>query len=508
MRLLSAILPSKELSPRILRLATPVLFAMLTQTFINIADTLFVGKLDPSISIPGQAALGYSLPLLWIVGGCLSAIGVGTQAITARRFGERKPGLAGQVLTNSLLAACTLGTAASLLAYWFAPEMFGILTNNEAVKALGIPYCEWRFLGVLSMVATASLKAFFDGIGKTHVHMIAAIVMNVLNLGLNYCLIFGFWIFPRMEVEGAAIASIIASYTGMFIMIAWCLAPKYGKKFAYFNLSKLNLKVTWEIGKLSIPSGLATVFVMAGVLMFVKIIGLLDERAIADSLLATGVYLGDGAATYTAHQNAILSQANVPGVGVSADMTHALLQTRPAVYTAAAKVIFDVMSICFIAALAFGTATATLVSQSLGAGKPDLAESYGWNSVKIFAAGMTVIGALIAFFPEATLDLISDDQIVIQAGATGMRIQGICMPLVAAGIICTQALFGAGDAKFVMWVELVLHFTMLVPVAYLLSETFNFGFLGVWVAAALYIVLLAVIMAWKFASGSWKKIQL
>ena len=481
---------------------------MLTQTFINIADTLFVGKLDPSLSIPGQAALGYSLPLLWIVGGCLSAIGVGTQAITARRFGEQKPGLAGQVLTNSLLIAVTLGTIASLAAWYFAPSMFGVLTNNEAVKSLGIPYCEIRFLGVLSMVATASLKAFFDGISKTHVHMIAAIVMNVLNLVLNYCLIFGFWIFPRLEVEGAAIASVIASYVGMFIMVGWTLAPKYGRNFQYYTMRKLDLGVTWAVAKLSGPSGLATVFVMAGVLMFVKIIGLLDEQAIADSLTATGVYLGDSASLYSAHQNAIVAQTQLPGVGVASDMTHTLLQTRPAVFTAAAKVIFDVMSVCFIAALAFGTATATLVSQSLGAGKPDLAEQYGWNSVKIFSMVMAVVGLLIALFPEATLDLISDDQIVIQAGATGMRIQGICMPLVAAGIICTQALFGAGDAKFVMYVELVLHFTMLVPVAYLLSETFEFGFLGVWFASALYIVLLAVIMAWKFASGSWKKIQL
>jgi Na+-driven multidrug efflux pump len=489
-------------------MATPVLFAMLTQTFINIADTFFVGKLEPALSIPGQAALGYSLPLLWIVGGCLSALGVGTQAITARRYGERKPGLAGQVLTNSFLIAATVGTVASIGAYFAAPSMFGFLTSNEAVKSLGIPYSEIRFLGVLSMVVTMALKAFFDGIGKTHVHMVAAIVMNILNLGLNYCLIFGFWIFPRLEVEGAAIASVISSYVGMFIIIGWTFLPKYGRKFSYFRLRKLDLKVAWEVTRLSVPSGLATVFVMAGVLMFVKIIGLLDEASIADALMSTGVYLGDGAGVYTAQQNALLAHPGLPGVGASSDLTHVVLQARPAVFTAAAKVIFDVMSICFIAALAFGTATATLVSQSLGAGDPDLAERFGWNSVKLFAVAMAVVGGLVALFPEATLDLISDDPAVIAAGAMGMRIQGLTMPLVATAIICTQALFGAGNTKFVMWVELVLHFTMLAPVAYLLSYTLGLGFIGVWISASLYILLLAIIMAWKFAAGGWKNIKL
>jgi Na+-driven multidrug efflux pump len=77
------------LSRDVLKLALPVVLAMLTQTAINIMDTVMVGWLDPSYSIAGQSALGYSLPLLWLVGGFLSAISVGTLAITARRLGGR-----------------------------------------------------------------------------------------------------------------------------------------------------------------------------------------------------------------------------------------------------------------------------------------------------------------------------------------------------------------------------------------------------------------------------------
>ncbi len=505
--LIKALLPDPRLTSTIVRMATPVIFAMLTQTLINITDTFFVGKLEPSVSIPGQAALGYSLPLIWIVGGCLSAIGVGTQAITARRFGAQDLPAAGQVLTNSLLLALITGTIFSIGSYALCPWMFSFLTNDEAVLSLGVPYTQIRLLGVLSMVATMSVKSFFDGIGKTHHHMIAAIVMNVVHLILNYYLIFGIWIFPELKVEGAAWASLISTYIGLFIMLGWTLAPKYRNNFRHFRIQNVSRRVIWEITRLSVPSGLATVFVMAGVLMFMRIVGLLDEAAVEQAMAATGIYTGQGALPYALHQSALLDGQSLVGTAMASDWTHVMLQNRPAVYSAATKVVFDISSLCFISSLAFGTATATLVSQSLGKDQPEMASRYGWESVRIYASFMTLIGLLVFIWPEHALDLISDDAVVIATGVTGMRIMAVLMPFMAIGIICTQALFGAGNTMFVMIVELILHFTCLVPLAYLLSNVIDLGFLGVWVASASYIFLLAMIMGWKFWEGKWKDIK-
>src|SRR3954462_12353674 len=77
------------LANRILGLAGPVVVAMVSQTFINQADHVLIGRLPTSQSIPGQAGLGPALILFWAVGGFLSAISVGTQALTARRIGEQ-----------------------------------------------------------------------------------------------------------------------------------------------------------------------------------------------------------------------------------------------------------------------------------------------------------------------------------------------------------------------------------------------------------------------------------
>jgi Na+-driven multidrug efflux pump len=89
-----------------------------------------------------------------------------------------------------------------------------------------------------------------------------------------------------------------------------------------------------------------------------------------------------------------------------------------------------------------------------------------------------------------------------------MRLMGICTPLIATGMILTQALFGAGNSRFVMVVELILHFGCLVPLAWLLGVTLGFGLPGIWSAATAYVVLLTIIMVFKFRSGDWQTIRL
>ncbi len=106
------------------------------------------------------------------------------------------------------------------------------------------------------------------------------------------------------------------------------------------------------------------------------------------------------------------------------------------------------------------------------------------------------------------LHLVTESHAVYHAALLPMRMMGLATPLIAVGMILTQALFGAGNTRFVMIVELVLHFCCLVPLAWLLGITFHFGLVGIWSAALVYVLLLTSVMVWKFRSGDWKTIQL
>ena len=216
----------------ILRLAIPIILGMLTQTSINLVDSLMVGRLDEQTAIAGVAAIGISLPFLWAIGGFLSALAIGTQAITARRFGSKNYEAAGKVLSNSILIAIISSIILVILGYVFIPIVFPLFTNDTLVTKLGIQYCIIRFLGLPSMVLTVgAFKAFFDGIGKTTVFMVTAIIMNLCNLVLAYLLIFGKFGFPRMEVVGSAWATVISTYIGLAILIFYTLLKNENHRF-------------------------------------------------------------------------------------------------------------------------------------------------------------------------------------------------------------------------------------------------------------------------------------
>lgn len=452
----------KALRRNVIALASPVVAAMISQTLINQADHILVGRLPESESVPGQAALQVSVMLLWAVGGALNAISVGTQALTARRLGAGDPLAAGQVLANSLTISATLGLLSSILFWFLTPLLFPLISKDPAVIALGVPFLRWRYLQLLPMVVAISYKAFFDGLGKTWVHMGAAFVMNVVNFVLNIGLIFGKWGLPRMGVEGSGLASCIASYIGAALMIGWSLRPSLGRRFRYYRLGILKGDVAKEIGSLSWPSAAAAFFAMSGFLIFMRIVGRLDIAA-----------------------------------------NH----VQP-IFAAATANIINILQLVFISCIAYGTATSTLVGQNMGAKHFQLAERYVWTSLKIGVAFFSLLGLFTICYPDLILHAWSKDQMVIDAARPILRAMGAFEPVACAALVFTYALYGAGNPRFVMYTELILHFTCLVPLSYLFGMVFDFGLWGSWIAMMLYMVLLAGIMGYKFSRGTWKAIQI
>jgi multidrug resistance protein, MATE family len=458
----------------VLRLAAPTVLAMLTQSIVNEVDIVFFSWLPCPESSNAQAALMPSLILLWLFGGSLSAISVGTQAFSARRFAESRHEDAGGVLQNSWFFALIAGALFTAIGYATLPFTVPAIIKVPAVQEAALGYLRWRLLGIASMVMTFSFKAFFDGIGRTYVHMVSAVVMNAMNILLCLCLIFGRWGAPRLGIVGAGVAGFISTWIGLLIMIGWAALPDYRGRYHPFNVHKLSKSLTWDMLRISIPSGVATIAVMTGFLLFAMIVSRLDSLQPA-RLVTTGPCGGNA---------------------------------EP-VNSAATTVIVGVLKLTFTACLAFGTSTATLVSQSLGEQKPEQAERFGWVSVRLGILIFGIVGLLEGVvFPVQILSFVSHSEAVRQAALLPMRMMGICTPLIAVGMILTQALFGAGNTRFVMLAELVLHFTCLVPLAWILGITLGYGLVGIWSAAITYIILLSSVMTWKFSRGDWKSIRL
>ena len=379
------------------------------------------------------------------------------------------------MLFNALSFAIVGGVVFSTLGYLLMPLILSLIVKVDGARQAADEYLKWRLLGVTSMAATFALKAFFDGIGKTHIHLVSALVMNALNIVLCVLLIFGNATLgiPKLGIAGAGIAGLASTYVGLGIMIAYAMLPEYRRRFRPFSWGKRSTPLIWSILKLSIPSAVATIAIMTGFMLFAMIASKLDQLAPAG----------------------VVSPLCPEG------------RAEP-VYSAATTVIVGVLKLTFTACLAFGTSTATLVAQSLGERDGDKAERFGWTSVRMGLVIFGVLGLIEAVFAKEILAVATTSELVREAALRPMQVMGLCTPVIAVGMILTQALFGAGNTIFVMVVELLLHFICLVPLAWLFGITLGFGLLGLWGAGAIYIVLLAMIMSWKFRSGDWKHIRL
>ena len=456
----------------ILRLALPTVVAMLSQSVVNEIDVVFFSHLPCPESSNGQAALLPSLILLWLFGGSLSALSVGTQAIVARRYAEGDRLAAGTALTNAAFFCLTAGAAFSVIGILCLPWLVKTMIGVPEVQAVALDYTRWRLLGVISMSATMAIKAFFDGLGKTHVHLVAALIMNVANVFLCWMFIFGHLGAPRMGAPGAGLSAFIATWIGLAIMIVY--AAMLRTEYQPLRLQNLSRKLTAAILKLSVPAAAATVIMMLGFGLFARTAGQLDARAVG----AVGAVAG-----------------KCGGV--------------EAVNSAANTDIVETLKLTFTACIAFGTATATLIGQSLGRRRPDEAQKWGWASVRLGFVLFGVVGLCEGvLFTEQVVGFLSNSPAVRAAAMFPMRIMGVVTPIIAIALILSEGLFGAGSTRFVAIAQLVLVFGWLVPGAYVFGVVLHQSLNGIWIAAFGYSVLAAIVMSIKFAGGSWKKIAL
>lgn len=262
----------------------------------------------------------------------------------------------------------------------------------------------------------------------------------------------------------------VSSYAGLLIMILWALRKRDRDRFSVFRLKNLNRHIAYTIARLSVWSGLATVVLMAGVGLFNFIVSSIDD-----------------------------------------------LEGTGSINASAASIITHVMMLVFMTCLAFGTSTATLVSQSIGAKNVTLAERYVWQCVLLAVYVMTAFGLFTFFFPQPILTLFLPPDVegnhlkdlVINAAIPSLKLTAVLLsPTAAAGLVLTQALYGAGETRYVLIVEFILHFFCLVPLAWFLAVYLKIGILGCWIAAITYASCLMLATAIRFIQGKWKRLTL
>jgi MATE family multidrug resistance protein len=264
------------------KLAYPVILGMLGHTFVSLVDNVMVGKIGPAEL--AAVSLGNSFTFIAM------SLGIGfSTAITplvaaahaAGNFQKTK-----SALKHGLLL-CTLIAFIVFVGVMLAKPLLGYMKQPRAVVALAIPYLEIVAFSLIPLIIFQAFKQFADGMSQTKYAMWATIMANVLNVILNYLLIFGKFGFPAMGIVGAAIGTLISR--SVMLLFLWVLLkskPKFSPYVTKFKFSEIKKSILKKIISLGFPSALQMFFEVAIFTAAIWLSGILGKNAQAANQIA------------------------------------------------------------------------------------------------------------------------------------------------------------------------------------------------------------------------------
>ena len=265
-----------------IKLAYPVMIGMLGHTFVQFVDNVMVGQLGTAEL--AAISLGNSFVFIGM------SIGIGfSQAITpliAEADGAKKDKDISGIFEHSFLICIILGIVLFLLVFLNKNLLYSMNQPVEVVE-LASPYLFWVSFSLISIVTFQSFRQFADGLSFTRAAMYSTLVGNTINVILNFVLIFGFWIFPKLGVEGAAIGTLISRLCMLtFIIFYLKLHKKLSKYIKRFFPTKVEIERVKKILYLGLPSALHSFFEVAFFISAVWMSGFIGKNSQAANQIA------------------------------------------------------------------------------------------------------------------------------------------------------------------------------------------------------------------------------
>ncbi len=430
-------------------LAIPMMLEMGMESIFAVVDIAFVSRLGTN----AIAAVGFTEALITILYAMAIGLGMGVTAMVSRRIGEKDPEAAGVVTGQAIWIGAALAIVIGYTGVAYAADLLRLIGADQAVIAEGKGFTAMLLGGSASILFLFLLNAAFRGAGDAPIALRSLTLANAINIVLDPCLIFGLGPFPELGVTGAAVATTI----GRGIGVAYLVYALFGGN-----------------GRLKLTLRQCTIIPKTIVRLFKISLG-----GIGQFLIATASWI-------------VLMRIV------------ALYGTAPvAAYTIALRLI----EFAFLPAWGLGNASATLVGQNLGAGRPDRAEKSVWCASRYNAIFMGILGLISVVLAPLIVGLFSSEPGVIRYGTSCIRILGIGYPMYAVGMIIIQAMNGAGDTVTPSALNFICFWMLQIPLAYWLAEPMEFGPDGVFISLIIAESALTILAVLIFRRGKWKTQQ-
>ena len=443
----------KEQWREIVKVATPVVISKLSFTMMGIVDTAMVGRLGAS----EQAAVGIATTFmftLYVFG--LGLIGV-VNTLVSQYHGAGKPQMCGIVLGHGLRLSTVIG-AVTWLALFYSAPLFKLAGLSDSVAVFGYEYLLFRIIGLFGVFWFWTYNAFMEGIGDTRTPMWITLAGNAVNIILDYMMIFGFGPIPAMGVAGAGLATALCNLFILtcFLVITHRPGSIYRKSYGVDVLfSPIRWPLIRNMLRTGMPMGVQFLMEVGAYLFFSVVVGWVGDTALA-----------------------------------------------------ANQVAIRVMSISFMVAFGIGVAATTLVGRHQGERRTDLALTAGRRSILLMFTYSLACGILFLLAGSGLAGLFTPVREVAEAAVSLLYIAAVFQIFDGINMVGYGALRGAGDTRWPLWVVILVHWGIGVPLVYYLTITANLGVTGTWMGMCIMMLCQAALILYRFESGRWKAIQL
>lgn len=428
-------------------LALPMVVANVLQNAFSIVDMIFVGRLGPT-AVAAVAVSGLVLMVAWTL---LIGVAISTVAMVARFFGAGDLEQANAAAAQSLILGVVISAFLMVFGLFFGRGVLRALGASPEMMGPASGYFRIVFVGSFTLIFMYLSGAVLRGAGDAKTPMIILMVATVCNIGLDPLLIFGPWFFPRLEVEGAAYATVIGQGVAMGLGL-WILFRGSSRIHVYFPHFRLRPKLMKRMVLIAVPG------TIQGALRSVAHLGLMKIVALYGTLAVAAF-----------------------GIGLRLNL------------------------LVMMVGWALGGAAATLVGQNLGARKVDRAEKSAWLATGIFCGFMVLAGAGFFAFADPLINLFNDDPGVVRIGDAYLHVVALSYPFLGLSMICAMSFNGAGDTRTPAFVIGLTFIAVMIPLALILPRFTIPPTSGIWWAMAISITLQGIIMALAFGRGKWKE---
>ena len=396
----------------ILYLAIPAVGEMTLYMMIWIFDTMMIGKYGGQLAV---SSVGLSTEIIYSFFNIIIAVGVSTAltSLVSRAIGSKDYKKAEIIANAGIKIAVVLALIFFSLLFFVPDKILNLAGATKEMLPLATRYAKISSFSFFLLTLSSTTNGVFRGVKDTKTSLYVAGSINIVNLFLDYVLIFGNLGFPEWGITGAAVATVAGNFIG--ILLQWSRLKKLPFKISLFSC--VSKKDIWEIIRFAIPSGLQ------------------EANFSLSRLLGLTFILSLGTAAFAANQIGIAIEAisTMPGWGVAIACT-------------------------------------ALVGHSIGENKPDKSQEYTLYSTIIASIFMGILACFFFFIPKTLISFFINKQEidVIRIGATCLQVAAFEQIPIAIVTVLGSYFKGIGNPKTPFYVSFFTNWFLRLPIAFYL----------------------------------------